>query len=105
MSQGQDMGRQRMGRGGPATRRGTADALKNRFQWLQNFSDDELREITYCSTGESTNSGEMYFDISHPEQGIIQGEPGGQIPEESCYVPKSEIPQHLWDKLVGPFHH
>ncbi len=105
MSQGQGMGRQGMGQTGPTTRRETADTLKERYQWLQDFSDDELREISYCGVGESMNPGEMYFDISHPERGIIRGEPGEQIPEDGCYVPKSEIPQQLWDKLVGPFQH
>lgn len=94
---------QSMGPGGPVTRRETADKLKERFEWLQAFSDDELREISYCTTGEPTRGDEVYFDISNPERGVIQGEPGGQIPEGSCYVPKSEIPQRLWDKLTGPY--
>ncbi len=95
---------QSKGSGGPAVRRETANKLRERYDWLQSFSDDELREITYCSVGESMSGEESYFDISHPERGVIQGEPGEQIPEDSCYVPKSEIRQDLWDKLVGPFH-
>ncbi len=97
MSQGKGPGR-------PTIRRQTADKLKERYEWLQSFSDDELREISYCRTGEPMNGEEIYFDISHPELGVIRGESGALIPEDSCYVPKSEIPQHLWDKLVGPFH-
>ncbi|MCL4370882.1 MAG: hypothetical protein M1380_08230 [Chloroflexi bacterium] len=96
---------QGMGPGGPTTRRETADKLKERYDWLQNFSDDELHQVTYCSSGETMSGEEVYFDISHPERGVIQGEPGGQIPEDCCYVPKSEVRQDLWDKLVGPFHH
>ncbi len=94
---------QGMGSRGPTTRRETADKLKHRFDWLQSFSDDELREITYCTGGETMSGEEVYFDISHPEQGVIQGEPGQRIPDDSCYVPKSEVKQDLWNKLVGPY--
>ncbi len=95
---------QPMGMGGrQATGRQTADKLKERFGWLNSFSDEELREISYCNTDETMRSGESYFDISHPEQGIIEGHAGMPIPENCCYVPKSEIPRHLWDKLVGRY--
>lgn len=88
---------------GPTTRRQTADRLKNRFEWLRSFSDDELMEISYCTMGVPTSSNEQYFDISHPESGVIEGEEGGQIPEGSCYVPRSEVRRDLWEKLVSPF--
>ncbi len=91
--------------GRPTARRETAEKLRERFDWLQQFSDDELREITYCATGEPMSGEELYFDISHPELGVIQGKPGELIPRDSCYVPKSEVPQQLWQKLVGPYQH
>ncbi|MGE5619788.1 MAG: hypothetical protein ACM3US_11085 [Sphingomonadaceae bacterium] len=94
---------QGMGSKGPVARRKTAEKLKERFEWLQSFSDDELRDINYCTTGEPMRDDELYFDISHPERGIIQGQSGERIPEGSCYVPKSEISQGLWDKLVAPY--
>ncbi len=87
----------------PITRRNTADKLKSRFNWLQSFSDEELREISYCIAEEFMKGDEIYFDISQPERGIIEGQEGQPIPEGSCYVPKSEIPRNIWDKLVGPY--
>ena len=89
--------------GRPTVRRETADKLKERFDWLQSFSDEELREISYCAAEEVMKGNELYFDISQPERGIIQGQEGQPIPEGSCYVPKSEVPSRLWDKLVRPF--
>lgn len=89
--------------GRPTTRRGTADKLKERYSWLQSFSDDELRDISYCAAEETMKGDEIYFDISQPERGIIRGQEGQPIPEGSCYVPKSEVPLNLWDKLVGPY--
>jgi len=94
----QPMGHQR-----PTTREQTAEKLKERFEWLQSFTDDELREITYCIEGQPMKGDEQYFDISHPEQGVISGIEGQGIPEGSCYVPQSEIPRRLWEKLVSPF--
>ncbi len=83
--------------------RETADKLKERFQWLESFSDDELREISFCRPGEALSGDEIYFDISHPERGVIQGEEGTVSPEESCYVPRSSISRHLWEKLTNRF--
>ncbi len=94
---------QSMGPTGPVTRRETAEKLKDRFEWLQSFSDDELREISYCTPEETMREDEVYFDISHPEVGLIQGKSGEPIPEGSCYVPRSEIRRDLWEKLVEPF--
>ncbi len=94
---------QHMGQRGRAGTRETAERLKNRFRWLQSFSDDELTQISYCTPGEIMSGDEQYFDISHPERGVIQGEEGAPIPPDSCFVPKSEISHPLWDKLTGHF--
>ena len=94
---------QGMGSLGPAVRRETADKLKDRFDWLRTFSDDELREINYCTPDETMRGDETYFDISHPESGVIKGEEGEPIPEDSCYVPRSEVRRELWNKLIAPF--
>ena len=88
---------------GSATHRGTADMLKERFDWLESFSDFELKQISYCTKGEPMKRDEEYFDISHPERGIIRGHQGGEIPDGACYVPRSEVPQELWHKLTQPF--
>ncbi len=88
---------------GRTTGQRTAERLKSRFGWLQSFSDDELRQITYCASEDTMRGDETYFDISHPERGLIEGRDGEQIPEGSCYVPRSEVPRNLWDKLTEPF--
>ncbi len=94
---------QPMGSSGSSTRRGRADQLKRRFDWLQAFSDEELGEIHYCAVGEPMSPDEEYFDLCYPERGIIRGEEGTQTPEGSCYVPRSEVPAHLWDKMVRDY--
>ncbi len=103
MSQYSGSGGQYSRSGGKGSLQGdTAGKLKQRFQWLESFSDDELAEISYCDPGESISPDEVYFDISNPERGIIQGE-SGHVPKDSCYVPRSKLPLHLWDKLTGNY--
>ncbi len=78
-----------------------ARLLKARFNWLNSFNDDELREITSCKLEEGDKQGsEMYFDLSHPERGHFKGQPGQPVPDGSCYVARSEVNQNLWNKLV-----
>lgn len=83
------------------TRAQIAERLKHRFDWLQQFSDEELREISMCLEEKVQREGEHYFDLSHPEQGVIVGQAGQPIPEGACFVARSTISQGLWNKLVS----
>ena len=80
-----------------------ASKLKERFSWLQSFADDELGEVVFLREGDTMHSNEEYLDISDPERGVFHGEDGERPPESSRYVPKSQVPRHIWDKLVGPY--
>lgn len=98
MSMNQPMGSS--GRPGHTT---DAKRLKERFDWLESFSDDELTELRFLNEGDPMGSDDEYFDISNPETGILTGTPGQRADEGSRYVAKSQIPSELWDQLVGPF--
>ncbi len=90
--------------GSGRTTRGTdARKLKQRFDWLESFSDNELGEIVFLREGEPLRPGEEYFDISNPERGIFHGQNGQKAEESSRYVPKSEVPDHVWHKLTQSF--
>ena len=77
--------------------------LKQRFDWLESFSDVELGEMVFLRDGESLRSGDEYFDISNPERGVFRGEDGQKVDEGSRYVPKSQVPDVVWHKLVRSF--
>ena len=78
--------------------------LKRRYQWLQSFTDDELREISFCyDPGYSMKEGELYFDLEAPQRGIIRGQGGEKIPQGHCYVSKSQVKEETWKKLTKPF--
>ncbi|MDA8216850.1 MAG: hypothetical protein M0Z94_04450 [Dehalococcoidales bacterium] len=79
----------------------TGTMLRRRFDWLRSFSDDELRRIAICETGDSLDSDEQYFDLSHPEEGVMSGRHGHAVPEGACYVPRSEVSRETWQKLTS----
>ncbi len=79
----------------------TAAMLRRRYEWLSSFNDDELRQISFCTEGETLRREEDYFDLSHPERGIIPGDGRERVPEGSCYVARSRLPQSTWRKLAG----
>jgi len=78
-----------------------ARRLRDRFTWLNQFTDQELQEICFCATGAEMRAGETYFDISHPELGPFEAEPGQIVPEGACLVQKGTVPERLWTKLIS----
>lgn len=78
-----------------------ARRLRDRFNWLTSFSDEELQEITFCDTGAEMVPGDSYFDISNPESGVFVGQPGQLIPKGGCLVQRSTMPPHVWNKLTS----
>ncbi len=88
---------------GRTSRGADARMLKQRFDWLESFSDNELGEVVFLRDGETFSSRDEYFDISNPERGIFRGQDGQKVDEGSRYVPKSEVPDYIWHKLTQPF--
>jgi len=84
---------------GPSRQR-AAHRLRERFQWLNKFSDAELEQISFCEPGSELQSDETYFDISNPERGSFTAHPGEAVPEGACLVTRKEIPDNLWHKLT-----
>lgn len=75
--------------------------MRERFAWLNRFSDEELQQISICSTGAEIKPGDTYFDISHPEAGPFVGLPGQIIPEGTCLIQKADVPASIWQKLTS----
>ena len=81
-----------------------SEILRKRYTWLKAFNDDELREISFCADpGDELSEGEVYFDLGKPERGVIRASKGERVPEGSCYVSKSSLSKHLWEKLTRSF--
>lgn len=84
-----------------AQRAEEARRLRDRFAWLNQFTDEELQQISFCEAGASMVPGETYFDVSHPEMGTFVGQPGQLIPEGGCLVRKGTVPENVWTKLTA----
>ena len=101
MRHGQQRGE--WGSGGRGRRSMTAEGFRRRFAWLNSFTDEELRKISFCDESEELKPGEQYLDLSHPETGVITAEKGQRSPEGSCYVGRGDVSASLWRKLTTPF--
>lgn len=73
--------------------------LKERFQWLSQFNDEELEQISLCDAGAPMIPGDDYFDISHPERGPFTGRAGELVPEGACLLRKGAMSPGVWSKL------
>jgi hypothetical protein len=80
---------------------GEALKLRERYAWLNRFSDEEIREISFCRVGDRLREGEQYFDISRPERGIIRGQGSEQVSHESCLIARSAVSPIIWSKLTA----
>lgn len=78
-----------------------ARRLRDRFTWLNNFTDAELEQISFCETGAEMVPGETYFDISCPENGAFVGQTGQLIPKGGCLVRKGSVSEPIWTKLTS----
>lgn len=81
----------------------SAEYFRRRYQWLHNFDDAQVQEISLCSqAGEELEEGEDYFDLNHPERGPFRAEESGKIPKGACYVSRKKVSRESWDKLTKP---
>ena len=74
--------------------------LRQRFRWLEQFTDEELRDISFCNEGKPLVAGREYFDISHPERGVIVAGPNEKACEGTCLVARDDVSPHAWRKLL-----
>ncbi len=91
------------GHGRGSARQQEVGKLKERYAWLESFTDDELGEVVFLEEGETMNPDDIYFDISDPERGAHHAQGGEVVPEGSRYVAKSRVPDAVWEKIVSPF--
>ncbi len=81
--------------------RGTyAQQLRQRFRWLQSFTDDELHEMSWCSAGLELQPAEQYIDLSRPGRGVITVERPVRVRDGECYVSRTAVSDRVWRKLA-----
>jgi hypothetical protein len=79
----------------------TAFDVKAVHRRLEGFRDDELKQIPVLPPGTRLQQGATYLDLADPERGAFTATGELEAVEGRFYVPKSETPYPLWNRLVG----
>ncbi len=79
----------------------TAYDVKRIHRALDDFRDDDLKQIPILPVGSRLQQGATYLDLAadRPEEfkttGGLTAEPG------HYYVPKDRVPYEIWNRLIG----
>ncbi len=84
----------------PTTKDEFLKELRERFEWLDRFTDDELREISICVDSGRLSESDQYVDLSDPERGVIKAKAGDPVPPGACYISRDDVSDELWTKLL-----
>jgi hypothetical protein len=79
----------------------TAKDVKELHARLSGWSDSELAEIPVLPTGARLEQGATYIDLSRLEPVEFIAVGGMEAGPGHCYVPKSEVPYQIWNRLLG----
>jgi hypothetical protein len=79
----------------------TARDVKEVHARFADWKDDELDEIPVLPTGARLEQGATYLDLSRPQLEEFVATGGMEAGSGHCYVPKSDVPYQLWNRLLG----
>ena len=85
----------------PGIGAGTAYDLKAAHQRLQEFTDDELKQIPIVPAGSRLEQGATYLDLKDPERGEFTATANQEAGPNDWYVPKRGVDYQLWNRLIG----
>jgi len=78
----------------------TAYDIKDLHRRLGDFKDDELKQIPVLPPGTHLNQGGTYVDLRAAAPMEFTATADVVAGSESWYVPKSDVPYDLWNRLV-----
>lgn len=78
----------------------TAYDIKKLNRRLQEFTDDELKQIPVLPKGTRLEQGATYIDLAHDEPQEFTAR-GDMVTGKNYCVPKTEIDYQLWNRLIG----
>jgi len=79
----------------------TAYDLKEVHRRFQELTDDELKQIPILPEGSRLEQGATYIDLRNIERGELTATGGMEADPDNWYVPKSEVPYEIWNRLLG----
>ncbi len=76
--------------------------LRQKYQWLMSFSDDEIRTVALLDAGQELEPWEQYLVVCHREQGVLRPTHafGKRVPEGHVYLAQHRVPEATWYRLV-----
>ena len=75
--------------------------IKELHNQLQEFTNDELKQITVLPSGSRLEQGATYIDLRDSERKQFTAMGSMEAGEDNWYVPKTEIDYLLWNRLTG----
>ena len=75
--------------------------IKELHNQLQEFTNDELKQITVLPRGSRLEQGATYIDLRDSERKQFTAMGSMEAGEDNWYVPKTEIGYLLWNRLTG----
>jgi hypothetical protein len=79
----------------------TAYDVKDVHRALDGWEDDDLRQIPIMPTGSRLEQGATYINLSEDEPSEFVAWGDMTAGPEDRFVPKSEVPYPLWNRLIG----
>ena len=79
----------------------SAELIKQMHDWLPEFTDAELRQISVVPLGARLQQGATYLDLAERARGPFTAKGGAVADLDHYYVPKDEVGYVLWNRLIG----
>jgi hypothetical protein len=79
----------------------TAYDIKDLHDRLQKFHDDDLKQVPILPEGTRLEQGETYIDLRSPHPRKFTARAGMVAEPANRYVPKTEVPYQIWNRLTG----
>lgn len=79
----------------------TAYDVKGAHHAFHTFSDDDLKQIPILPPGARLEQGATYIDLKAARPSEFSALGGMTAGEDTWYVPKSNVPYTLWNRLIG----
>ena len=73
----------------------------DKLQHLEDFSDDELKQIPILKPGTRLQQGATYINLNDPEREEFTGVGDMTVDSNSLIVPKDQVGYLIWNRLIG----
>jgi hypothetical protein len=79
----------------------TAYDVKDVHNRLRDYTDDELKQIPVLPAGARLEQGATYLDLRSPTPQEFSALGDQEAGPDNLYVPKTDVPYELWNRLIG----